>query len=479
MITAQTPFRQVGRVPYDVWSKAIAGYGGRPEYATRGAMDACGTLGAIALAFLFQESKYDTEYDSNSPDNWNAFNIRIPSKKYEGEPRGYIAFDNAVDSCAHFRGRINGEQGYFEGENPYLDDSTIAQLLQTYAPIEDNPYFRLLEELLSNLNSYLPDWRAEVPIDPFTGEIVTGRGSEPASTYRPLNKQDGQGVNWSTPQQHIGMVAHETQGDPRGEGTEELDWYYDFFNCPNGERCGNAAAHHVVARNGMAYTLIDPMSSLEPWINGGSPANYSHPVGGAWNSTFGAGKRNRLLRGIEFIKGDAQPLTEAQIKWGGQMFAAIYDAKGLRWTEYPRYRGVQQLLQHNWLAPTSCGIDAAQFNQMLAIGQSWVRLWQLGNAPDPTDPVPPTGPRVLFSGVDVELAKSWFGSVTKGGRTYALTDPLGPAANLWLERGKQTGSFPDLVSVDEFLDGRMYLRFRDGFVLWRPNRSVPLAVLKG
>jgi hypothetical protein len=186
-----------------------------------------------------------------------------------------------------------------------------------------------------------------------------------------------------------------------------------------------------------------------------------------------------VIRGIEYVKGDGQRMTEAQIKWGAQMSAAIYDAKGLLWSDWPYFRGAQTVLQHNWIAPTSCALDLDQFNAMIDGGRTWLKLWQLGSSPTPPNPPQPEGPRILMPGVDIELAKAWFGRVVVNGRTFELTDPLGPAATLWFERGKQTGNFAALDRVDEFLDGRSYLRFKDGLMLWRPNRSASLAILKG
>ena len=68
-------------------------------------------------------------------------------------------------------------------------------------------------------------------------------------------------------------------------------------------------------------------------------------------------------------------------------------------------------------------------------------------------------------GMDLGVARMLFGRVTgDDGKNYAFNEK-GVVSNKWLERGKDTGSFPELVSVRIF-DNRRYLKFSDGWVLW-------------
>lgn len=493
-ITRTTEYRRIGRVPFEVWSDRILKRGGRAQLASRGAWDAAGDLSAVELALLFQESKYDTDYESNSLENNDPFNVRVPSRENEDSPEGYVRYPDLVAACAAVRGRIDGEAGYFPNKpNPYIAARSIEQLLYTYAPADvpgghSNETERLIDEMVGNLRAYLPRWAGPTEIvDPVVGELVFGRGVEPPSKYRKLTKYEDAGISSSAYEPYVGIVSHETQLDWQGaatDGEEELEQWFDFFNCPGGDRCDDAATHHVVARNGLAYTLIDPRSDIEPWVNGGSPANMVHPIGGLWNRTFGSGKRNRILRGIENVKSKGAAMSQAQIAWNAQMLAAILDAKQVPWTEMPRYKGVQQSLQHNWLSPTDCSITGSDQSVLIVLVQQFGKKWQLGSSPDvPPVPAPEPGqppqPRLIFPGLDVELAGRWFGKVTQNGRTYQLTWPLGPAANLWVEHGKQTGSFAPLTSVEPYLDGRMYLRFADGLTLWRPSADAALRTLKG
>jgi len=482
-ITRKTPFRSIGRVPFETWQATILKAGGREQLASRGAWDAAGDLSAVLLALLFQESKYDTVYQSNSKARNNPFNIRVPDYSNEGKPEGYVKFDSLVAACAACRGRINGEAGYFDGVNPYAAAATIEDLLTTYAPPKYNPTERLITEMVDNLNAYLPDWAGPVEaIDPVVGELNFGNGVEPASTYRPLNKGEGQGGNYTGPaKQHIGIVSHETQLDVAGDGVQELEFWFDFFNCPGGERCASAACHHIVSTNGLAYTLIDPRSTFEPWVNGGLPARMDHPIGGLWNRTFGSANRNKILRGIENNKKKGGSLSPGQIAWNAQMLAAILNANKVPWTECPRYRGVQQSLQHNWIAPTDCMIPDGDQAKVIAQAQAWMKKWQLDGAvtvpSTPAEPIDPAKPIEIFPGLDVELAQRWFGKQVVDGRTYQLTWPLGPVASLWIEHGKQTGNFAPLLPPEVYKDGRTYFRFEDGFTVLAATNQ-PVRVLK-
>lgn len=475
-ITAQTYFRQVGPVPFATWEQEWKQAGGRAAFASRGCYDAAGSLSGVILRLAEQESSFDTDYRWNSPDNWNPFNVRIPSKQWEQEPRGYMAYSSALECVAAVRGRINGEAGYFDGANPYADDRSIAEFLETYAPKRWNDTAGLIAKMVSRLNGWLPNWVPLAAGDALdTDALVFGRGVYPAATVRLLTKGNGQGGVWGSVYNKIGIVAHETQLDVAGDGIQELDFWFDFFNCPNGERCENAACHYIVSTNGLSYMLVDPRGPFEPYVNGGIP-----PKSHAWNTIFGSGNRNRFLIGVENNKRKGGPLSEGQIRWNAQLLAAVLDANKVPWYEMPYYKGVSQLLQHNYISPTDCMFPASQTELIVAKAKEFGRAWQLGAVTEPPVPTDPdvTGPPEIFPGLDAELAKRWFGKVVQNGRTYQLTWPLGPAATLWVEHGKRTGSFAPLKSVEPYADGRTYLIFADGLTLWRPKPEASLAVLK-
>lgn len=481
-ISKTTVYRTMGRMAYELWAKQVHDAGGPEELASRGAWDAAGDLSGPVAALFQQESQFQTKFDANSEANKNPGNIRVKDRTNEGTPAGYLAFDSYVDACAATRGRINGEAGYFDGPNPYAQARTVEELVETYAPRDTqggrpNDTDALTKKMVANLRVYFPDWTGPVvPIDATNGDLRFGLGVKPAAKTMLLDKEYGQGGQYRAPMKKIGVFHHETQLDVAGDGMDEINFWFNFFNCPNGERCDDAACHAIVSTNGMAAWLVDPMGPFEPYVNGGLPAPSS-----PWNDTFGSGLRNALMYGIENNKKKGGALSAGQIAWNGQLLAHALDSNQVPWYNFPYYKGVSMSQLHRDNAPTDCMILPVDQAAIVVVAKTWGRKWQTngGEIPAPDPPGGTTKPIEIFPGLDIELAQRWFGRVVQDGRTYQLTWPLGPAAELWVANGKKTGSFAPLQSVEPYLDGRLYLRHADGFTTWRPSKEEAMRVLGG
>jgi N-acetylmuramoyl-L-alanine amidase len=161
-ITRDTPYRDVGMVPYDLWHSRIAQAGGRAELASRTAWIAAGTLSGVLLRILNQESSYDTDYAANAPYTNNPYNIRVPDRSNEGNPKGYVAYPSLVDATDAARRRLEGRAGFFEGPNPYAKTVSIRDLLYTYAPPAWNDTEGLIRAMVRDLNAWLPNWSPPV-----------------------------------------------------------------------------------------------------------------------------------------------------------------------------------------------------------------------------------------------------------------------------------------------------------------------------
>lgn len=74
-------------------------------------------------------------------------------------------------------------------------------------------------------------------------------------------------------------------------------------------------------------------------------------------------------------------------------------------------------------------------------------------------------------GVDEALVAKWFGKAVNDGQEYRF-DPNDPVCRLWLELGR----FPRLIWVNDF-GGRLYFRFADGTVIYRPAPNAGFRVL--
>lgn len=177
-ITRNTPYRDIGPVPFDLWNRKILNAGGRTELASRSAWIAAGSLSAVLLRILIQESSVDTDYRANSKANNNPYNIRVKDRSNEDNPKGYVHFANLVDATDAARRRINGDAGFFDGPNPYAAATTIEELLYTYAPPQWNDTEGLITKMVDQLNAWLPDWSPPVttpstPPEPIPGEQET------------------------------------------------------------------------------------------------------------------------------------------------------------------------------------------------------------------------------------------------------------------------------------------------------------------
>lgn len=71
-------------------------------------------------------------------------------------------------------------------------------------------------------------------------------------------------------------------------------------------------------------------------------------------------------------------------------------------------------------------------------------------------------------GLDKEIAGLLFGP---------KFDEKGPVSQLWLAEGGKSGRYPRLAN-DQRFGTRRYWIFEDGWVVWRPNDTAPVRVLK-
>lgn len=96
-----------------------------------------------------------------------------------------------------------------------------------------------------------------------------------------------------------------------------------------------------------------------------------------------------------------------------------------------------------------------------------------GTLPPPPPPTPtPPPPTVYPEGMDIDLARAWFGKVGE----YEFS-PGGQVSSQWIADGTATGEWPSLVAVDRF-DTRTYFRMSNGRIYWRPNDQAAIRLLK-
>lgn len=397
-ITPSSKWREIGDVTFDDWRSTIEKAGGNAELSSRASWEAARPHSAILLNNLRAESHYGTNARRNNPTiTKNPFSLRRYNEdgtidwQNEDNPNGYLHFATWQEGVEAAKMRITDAEAFRKqthgARNPYTATVTLADLISAFSPPEHNDTADIIRKSVAFLNDRHYHSEGETVSD-----LVYGLVPEPPYIDMIVRKdRPGQGYDVCPPRENIGLVPHETQGDPAGEGVVELEWYRSFFSCPNGERCSNALVDWCCARDGTAARFNDPNGTREPWASGGAP-NWSDPDGAAWMNRFGSGKRNEILESVEFIKTDNARLTAAQIAWGAARCAYIADQDKQPWDEYPRplkHGGTLQLIEHRKLSLTSCNQHPDDLVAMIAQARAIMKRYQTGGGTVTTRPPKP------------------------------------------------------------------------------------------
>jgi hypothetical protein len=460
VFTRNSPYRELGDVPYATWGDVIANAGGPPELFDPETYEAAKGHTALFLMLMRQESKFGTVEGRNRPRTTrNPFSFRVPDYSNEDTVKGYIHFDSYIECMIHAHDRLI-DGAYWEWQrkpDPYAGAETISDFLHIYAPPQyGNDTERLIAEgvrFLNSLNVTVPDGEDEVA-------LTFGLVPHPPYKDMIVSKVGGGGFDRVPPRQIVGGVHHETMG--RGS----IEFYAEFFGCPDGERCQNALVDYVIGRDGRIGRLNDPRGTRSPHASGGGvglPGGLEGD-GPAFVAKFGVAAINARNVSIEYEKLNNEPLTPAQIQAGGALMAHFHDSDGQRWDEHPftsKYGCVVSFL-HWEFGTTDCGKDMEDdLAAIQAVSKGIMRQYQQGSAPTPTTPEPAPLPEYV-PGVDVAMASRFFGDVIgEDGKTYQF-DPNGPVSKTWVEDSIRTGEWPYITDVWVYDDGRRYFNFEGG-----------------
>src|SRR5690349_10020653 len=92
-VTFNTPWRNIGAVPYETWNKLITQAGGSPGMRTREVWSAFGSDSALALAMLKQESSYASDYEKIPEDMRDPLNLQTGGEGIKFD--SYVQMANA------------------------------------------------------------------------------------------------------------------------------------------------------------------------------------------------------------------------------------------------------------------------------------------------------------------------------------------------------------------------------------------------
>lgn len=379
-VTKDSHWRHLGAVPYAIWKKRILDAGGLARVAAREAWKAAGDDSALMLEFLREESSYASDFDA-IPASWNdPWNLQIAGVG--------IKFGSIVDCINAWRERMYSTT-YKQGI--YAKTKTIADLISTYAPKSDgNDTDGYITGVVAGVNRNGFDPPVDTPStpaepaeqEPPMADLVFGRVPKPPMKVMIVPKGASGQTGWfqCPPRHNVGFMAHETQGMSSGE------WYYNFFSCPNGERCGDALVDFLIDPQGVIYMYNDPEGTRAPWANGGGALSSGGLEGDgvAYVDYFGLGAVDTKTISCEIVKNHGAPMTAKQIVSLGKLFAHYADRDQQPWTNWPaiaKYGGTRVYLNHFEIGTTNCFINPDDNDKVIAEVQSNMKAAQEGGAP--------------------------------------------------------------------------------------------------
>lgn len=250
------------------------------------------------------------------------------------------------------------------------------------------------------------------------------------------------------------IVLHSQDGNTVGS----LDWWVN--GVVNGQRV-QASSTVTIQRDGSVLRVIPEEHG--PWTNG----DVNRPTAESAKLRALGGNPNVWCLTIE-LEGDGRaPLTPAQ-------FAATVWQIGDWRSRYPI--PLDMVIGHfsiNSVSRPNCP-DPPPHTTVYGPVKAAI-------AGSPLPPPPPPTPASPFpDGMDLDLARRWFGQVSQFGE-YGFT-PGQPLSDWWIANGKATGKWPNLGPTPaqpvERYDTRTYFRFADGTIWWRPNDQADIRLLK-
>lgn len=387
----------------------------------------------------------------------------------------------------------------------YRSATTIRELITVYAPPSENDTERYIRQVCEIANR-IP---AESVVAPRTPRVTT-----PAATIDGtavdvelvFGNVDVEGlvVRKDIPEtlntawdrlgarQGLFMVLHRMYG-----GLAGTDVYF------RGDARHRARTDYGVnSQTGDIWRWTDPLGQISPHASG----PYSRPSGDAPALVAKLGQEaiNRDGISVEIDLDGDSPVTARAWETIARLSAFWADWNQIPWTIWPinPRTGLTFLYWHREFnggkGPVAALRDAGEVwcpgsvvenytTQLIEDVRAILKAAQTrGRVVGTTKPtagqlpvyaeLPPTA-LALPDGVTPAMVAEWMGRVTLTGErsgVYAF-DPNGPVTRLWLERGRRTGSWPQLEAVTPVAAGLVF-RYRDGYTVLAPPSGIPRAI---
>jgi hypothetical protein len=463
-------WRDIGRVPIETYRSEFARYNSPMLPEVDAIHAAAGEHSALALAMMQHEQKYGTWNEVIPRDYKNPLSQTRPGATSNDGVNRWMRFGSYADAVTYWKDRITSPTG------PYKDTVTIEDLIHVYAPSSDG----------NNEAAYVAAIKAMVGAWPEDGgapmAITYGRVPHPGYLDRLIVKPEGQGWNNLGPRQPKFVVLHRMIGSL---------WGTDGYFRQPGVNALTDYGVGVAATDGAdsAGTIIrwnNPTGVRAGWASG--PVNGAYGDGLAIVNKYGLNAVNRDGVSIE-ISGNYDTAVDGKaFEEIARLMAYWWDQMRIPHTSAPinPATGISAVIWHQEftlgtgkVCPGKVVMDDT--NNLIARAKAILKAAQEGTPTTATTPKPqttpaPQPPPAYPEGLDADLAERWFGKVVVGDAWYTF-DPDGSLSRLWLAEGTKTGTYPALTSVETF-GTRTYFRFDGGLVVWRPNATAPLRVLR-
>jgi hypothetical protein len=462
-------WREIGDVPLETFRAELERVGSPMAPYAEAIWTATRPHSALALAMSWVEQKHATYPSVIPPDYLNPWSQTKPGSSQVDSGNRWMRFGSYQQAAEFWKKRLTSTTG------PYKDTVTVEDLIHVYAPSNDG----------NNEAAYVAAIKAMVGAWPEPGAsmaITYGRVPHPGYLDRLIVKPEGQGWNNLGPRQPKFVVLHRMIGSL---------WGTDGYFRQPGVNALTDYGVGVAATDGadVAGTIIrwnNPTGVRAGWASG--PVNGAYGDGLAIVNKYGLNAVNRDGVSIE-ISGNYDTAVDGKaFEEIAQLMAYWWDWMKIPHTSAPinPATGISAVIWHQEftlgtgkVCPGKVVMD--QTDALIARAKAICKAAQEGTATNTTTPRPGTTPAPQPApdypeGLDADLAERWFGKVVVGDAWYTF-DPHGSLSRLWLAEGAKTGSYPALTSVETF-GTRTYWRFDGGLVIWRPNATAPLRLLK-
>lgn len=207
-------YRDIGDVPFQVWSIELDRYPSSPLIPIAPALYAiCKGHTALALAHLKRESEFETDRDLIQASDGNPFNLRPndlfpPPPGSTGEKEGYLTFESPLFCAREWRRRVIDDPTYRRVDADgnvfrYTPTMSLSDYLGTYALVGDahkttgDANETYADDIVKMLTRFAAEERELTKEPDMTDKITFGRVPHPEyQNHLYVSEKKIEGIGW-------------------------------------------------------------------------------------------------------------------------------------------------------------------------------------------------------------------------------------------------------------------------------------------